>query len=245
MLASLIIAFSITSHGLTPQSYGQWKDILTDSGITVSILKPDNRSLPIVRATGILKCNLYHLLAILDDVPKHVQWMTRIKQARTLSQQSVYARVLYHHFDVPWPAYDRDVVSKVKASISNDGKKVRVTLESTANHTKPKRKRIIRVPRFLTRIDLVYLSSMETHATLITDIDPGGAIPDWIVTWLLKRIPKKLVERLRTQLGQTQSNYTDFINRHNTTRLPRKGERTQKPGNKKSPTSNPAQSATP
>jgi len=86
---------------------------------------------------------------------------------------------------------------------------------------------------------------METHATLITDIDPGGTIPDWIVTWLLKRIPKKLVERLRTQLGQTQSNYTDFINRHNTTRLPRKGERTQKPGIKKSPSSTPAQSATP
>ena len=195
-------------------STGHWQRIAQQGNFVISMQERTDSDLPLVKAEGVIPEHLYAILAVLSDVKRHRQWLTRMKRSELLDRPDEFNLLMYLVFDTPWPASDRDVVARIRAKLSADGKNVQLEMRKADATRRPPRRGLVRVERFRATATLRYLDQQATWVRYEIDIDPGGWLPAWLVRWMLKRIPLKTLKRLRSQLRLTRYRYRSFIERH-------------------------------
>ena len=188
-----------------------WEKVFEDDGILVESSLAPGKTLPTFRATGVLKYNLYELLAVLDDVPRHIEWMVRMSTSETIEKLSDFDRVIYNRFDVPWPASDRDSVMQVLADLDRVNHFVKLRFLRIPHPLRPEIEGVIRIPYLRSEAVLKALGPNRTEVSYLLDIDPGGSLPSWLVEWVVERIPYQVLKKLRRQIVKTQGKYGAFI----------------------------------
>src|SRR5688572_5457703 len=93
----------------------EWSRLYEEDGITVFANKSE--TLPEFKAEGRLDLNFYELLAVLNDIPRRVEWVENLAEIRTLTNENTEKLVVYNRFDLPWPASDRDSIVKADIQI--------------------------------------------------------------------------------------------------------------------------------
>ena len=207
----MLLLTSLLGNSLTQVPNASWTPLFDEEGIEVSMYLPEDRDLPIFRAKGVFAENFYDILAVLDDVPRHTEWMVRMSESREVEKSHDFDRVLYNRFDVPWPVSDRDSVMQVTADLDQKAQVVDVVFTRVVHKSTPELEGVLRIPKMESLAQLRFLEEKKTQVTYVLDIDPGGRIPNWLVKWIIKRIPLKLLRNLKDQIRDTRGQYKTFI----------------------------------
>ena len=191
-----------------------WKKLYTKHGVTISVGERNSFKLPILKGTGVLNVNLYHLLGIVEDVSRHNEWVDRVVQSELIRRKDAFNATAYMRFDFPWPASDRDGILRVRVDRKwSPHHEVWIHFTRAKDAKKPPQKDAIRVPRSKGFIRLRWINPQQTHVVYQIDTDPGGLLPKWLVRWIATDLPAKIIKGLQRQVKRTKGTYTDFIKR--------------------------------
>jgi len=189
-----------------------WRRLYSKEGVTVSAKDRPGSDLPILRGVGVLPTNLYQLLAIIDDVPRHKEWVYRLQTSVLLSRPDPLHARAYMRFGFPWPTSDRDgIVDVVVRRKWKPHHELWITFKSAVDKRRPPLKGVVRVPRTIGFTRLRWLDPNHTHIIYEIDTDPAGNLPRWLVRWISKDLPLRIVRGLRKQLRRKRRSYTKFL----------------------------------
>ena len=134
---------------------------------------------------------------LLQDYEAHPDWMRAIDKCQLVEQATPKTRYLYYTIDMPWPLWDRDLVSKSTFYPKENGS-VLMKMEA-ASTKKSKSKNHVRMKSAKGYWLVKSISKSKTKATYQYKADPNG-IPVTLVNMFLLEAPKASFEGLKTQV---------------------------------------------
>ncbi len=202
----VILAVSATA------SAAPWRKLYSKEGVTVSAKDRPGSDLPILRGVCILPTNLYLLLAIVDDVPRHTQWVYRLETSKMLWRPDPWHARVYVRFNFPWPTSDRDAVVKIEIKRRwFPHHEVAIRFVDAVDKQMPPIDGVVRVPRTIGFTRLRWLGPNRTHIIYQIDTDPSGRLPRWLVRWISESLPLRMMRGLRQQLKTRRNLYGGFL----------------------------------
>ncbi len=193
---------------------GPWRFITRESGIAVHARDVPGRNLPEFRGTVVMQGHMLEILAVLDDTPRHVQWMANCSAAKLISKKSVFERVLYNRTDVPWPVSDRDVVLSTIVRVNMTKHEAWSRFNSIVTPRKPPVDGVVRMPELRGVYHLKALGLKHTRVVYQVAADPGGLLPDWLARMSTRKLPLKTLSGLQAQVRKMKGKYKAFIKRY-------------------------------
>ena len=199
----------------------QWKKIFTKNGITLYSAERKGASLPLLKGQAILEHNLYDIMAVVEDAKRHPQWVYRMRESKIFRRPDPFHLSAYVQFDFPWPASDRDSVLKVDVKrVWTPHHEVLISFKRIKDRGYPPRKGIVRIVESRGYTRLRWISPQRTDVIYVIDSDPGGNLPKWLVRWLAKNLPYKVITALRRRVSSTRGQYQAFKDRWDPRRSP-------------------------
>ncbi len=193
---------------------GAWQAVATTDGVRVSARKIPGQAFPEFRGVTVMKADMFQLLAILDDAPRHCEWQASCKVMRIVKRYDEFNRVLYHRLDSPWPVSDRDVVFKGGVTVDWKRKVVWSRFRALSGMVKVQ-SGVVRITRMYGFFKFELIAPGQIRATYQVFSDPGGWLPAWLVAAASKKIPLHTLRGLREQVAKTQGQYAAFHKRYN------------------------------
>ena len=192
----------------------KWKKIFTKKGITLFSAQRKGSSLPLLKGETILHHNLYEIMAVVEDAKKHPNWVYRMTESTIFERPDPFHLKAYVRFDFPWPSYDRDSVLQVDVKrIWAPHHEAWISFEDITDNRHPQKLGIVRIPRSQGYTRLRWLSPHRTHVVYVIDSDPGGNLPHWLVKWISRDLPYKIITALKQRVTLTRGAYEHFLDR--------------------------------
>ena len=201
--------------GLARQAYaqedGEWKHLMTDSGVAVWVRDEPGRSVPVFKGIGIADAGMFECLAVLDDTARHVDWMSNCKVSKVVKPVDEFERFVYNRTKAPWPVNDRDVVvhGTIQGSVAK--REVWSRFQSVSFPAMPPQDGCVRMPRLRGYYRLQALDEKRTRLTYQIDADSGGMLPEWLVARTVRKLPIETIVGLRNQVAKTRGKYQVFL----------------------------------
>lgn len=191
----------------------EWEVIAERDGIVVSRRPVEGRRFPQLRAVGEVPGTPYEILAVLLDVPAHVNWVPDCLESRYLRQLDSWRSVIYTRTDGPWPVSDREAFLENEVVFLDPPSKLKVTFKGMATPDIARRRGTIR----MISVDGFYaIETIDDRRSLVRyelDANPGGNLPDWLISLQSTRNPLQTVAGLRKRLEETRGRYREQIAR--------------------------------
>jgi hypothetical protein len=191
-----------------------WEPLFEEGGLTAWQKPIPGYDLPLYRASGVLDEDMYEILAVLNDFSRHREWMVFLTETRVVWRPDDFNLIAYVYFDAPWPVWDRDGVMRVTIDLDREREEVTMRFTRIDLAQEPPREGVIRVPRGEMGARLRNLGGGRTEVEAQMSIDMGGDVPRWLVRWFSRRVPLKMVQRIRAQVKKTRGQYADFIRKY-------------------------------
>ncbi len=211
--AALFVALAALFLSSAASAQGKWEVITREQGVVVSEKEVAGRDLPIFKGTTTINASVVEILAVLDDTSRNTQWMHQCMDARMLKQINDLERIVYNRTDAPWPVDDRDVVIRSKLTIDRENRKVIVRFNSIQSPLMPEVSDAVRMPTLKGHYIFTILDFTKTQVEYQIDADPGGMLPDWLISATSKEIPLNTLVNMRNQVEKTRKSgiYKDFV----------------------------------
>lgn len=149
------------------------------------------------KAITTLNVNIKTILAVMVDYKSHPDWMRAIKSCELVEQVTPRTRYLYYSIDMPWPLWDRDLVSKSTFYPQKNGS---VLMKMVATPTvKAINTDYVRITDSEGYWLVTPISSTKTKIVYQYKADPVG-IPSTFVNMFLLEAPKASFEGLASQV---------------------------------------------
>jgi len=212
-LIGAALLLCLLTQSAAAQEALRWETLYTKHGITVSAGHRVGSDLPVLKGVGVLPVNLYHLLAIVEDVKRHNEWVYRVARAEIVERPNPFKLRAYMRFDFPWPASDRDGIVNVNVKRTwSPHHEIGISFKRTVDRRKPVYEGVVRVPWSRGGTTLRWLTPTSTRVEYLIDTDPGGMLPKWLVRWISQDLPLKILNGLRRQVKKTVNDYDPFLN---------------------------------
>lgn len=192
---------------VTAEDNGSWRVVRKADDIQ---LARDDADPAAFRAVAVLEAGLPHVLAVLRDVPRHVEWRNRCLESRVLERESPHVAVLYNRIDGLWPVADRDVVLRSETRVDGPAA-AHIDLHAVDSALAPGPNGAVRMPRLDGRYALRALGPARTRVEYRMKLDLGGAVPGWIARYVIEDMPLATLAGLRRQVAATQGAYAGFV----------------------------------
>ena len=148
-----------------------------------------------VKILGRVKSTLSEVVLALEDVEAQKEWVLRTIDARTLDFTSESDFIYYISTDMPFPIKDRDLI--VHYTRTQDIKTKIVETKSRALPSfLPLIDDYVRIPLFDSSYTLIPEEGGWVRIEYVMKIDPGGALPLWLVNMAVTRGPVSSIEAL-------------------------------------------------
>jgi len=214
LVFALLGAFCLPAQAAFAGSRGPWRHVATTDGVRVSARDIPGQAFPEFRGVKVLKADMFQLLAILDDAPRHCEWQANCMVMKVVKRYDEFTRVLYHRLDSPWPVSDRDVVFKGGVTVDWKRKIVWSKFRAVPTTIKPK-SGVVRITKMYGSFKFQQLAPGKIRATYQVFSDPGGWLPAWLVAGASKKIPLHTLRGLQKQVFKTKGKYPAFHKRYN------------------------------
>ena len=201
----LIAALALANAGEPAKSGSDWEALFVEDGVTVSVQAVEGRDLPRYRATGTMAENLYEVLAVFNDFPRHREWMRNMAESRVVWRPDDYNLIMYSRFNSPWPVWDRDVVLDTSYKRSEDGSKLELNFKNLAKSDKQLPEDVVRMPRLVGFYKMEEIAPGKTKVLYEVEADIGGSIPRWIAKRASKDLPYITLSKLRERVESRAS----------------------------------------
>mgnify|MGYP004000289011 CR=1 FL=1 len=209
-LATAIIAISATPSTVLAAS---WLPVTYEDGIAVYTKDVPGRGFPTFRGVGMIEADIFDVLAVISDIKRHPEWMSRCKESRLLDKKSETEYIVYTRTDAPWPVSDRDAVFHSKSTVNIADKEVIVRFWAVRSNRMPKVNGVVRMVELNGRYKLKAWGKGRTKIDYMVDANPGGMIPTWMAKMATKKMPLITIQKLRKQIKRTKGKYAERIAR--------------------------------
>ena len=203
-----VFCFLVFLSGPITQAAGEsaWKEVVVDQGVTVWSRDRSGRVLPELRARGQMNGELFHAMAVILDNERSCEWVPNCTESQEIKRLDVRTTWVYSVTDSPWPVSDRDTVVKVVAETIEPNNKYRVLMQAQPDFL-PLVEGRVRIP-----YSNIYFLLKRVNADTIEieyglDVDPGGALPKWMVRRTARKTLIETIIALEAQVARTRGEY--------------------------------------
>ncbi|QNF33946.1 hypothetical protein HUW51_14890 [Adhaeribacter swui] len=173
-----------------------WELRRNENGIAVYSRKVADASFKEIKVECALPGTPAQLIRIIKDVPHHSDWVYGVKKASILKKKSDYNFIYHTESDMPWPVTDRDLVAENTIHPMDKNGRVTIEIHSLKDYL-PETKGFVRVPYSAASWDILPLPENKIKVTYIFRVNPGGAIPAWLVNATIAAGPYNSFMKLR------------------------------------------------
>ena len=183
-----------------------WKEVAIDRDVTVWSRDQTGRVLPELRARGQIYGELFHAMAVILDNERSCEWVPNCTESQEIKRLDGRTTWVYSVTDSPWPVSDRDTVVKVVAETIEPNNKYRVLMQAQPDFL-PLVEGRVRIP-----YSNIYFLLKRVNADTIEieyglDVDPGGALPKWMVRRTARKTLIETIIALEAQVARTRGEY--------------------------------------
>ena len=183
-----------------------WKEVAIDRDVTVWSRDQTGRVLPELRARGQIYGELFHAMAVILDNERSCEWVPNCTESQEIKRLDARTTWVYSVTNSPWPVSDRDTVVKVVAEEIELDQQYRVVMQAQPDLL-PLVEGRVRIP-----YSKIYFLLKRAGANTIQieyglDVDPGGALPKWMVRRTARNTLIETIIALETQVAQTRDQY--------------------------------------
>ena len=182
-------------------SKGQYSWVLKKDkdGIKVSSRHTDRSKFNDIKVEMDLPGNVFQLADILLDIDKYSQWSYAISKSELVKKISRLKLVYHLEVSAPWPVADRDLYAMFDLNIDSDARSIKITAAGDSGY-RPVNKEFIRIPHSKGVWDIRTVSNNIIHIVYILEIDPGGAVPAWIMNMFGTKAPFITFQNLKQKM---------------------------------------------
>ena len=194
MIARLVLGWLITFALPINADESLWKVRLSQDDVLVESRKTPGAAYLTFRATTTINTGIAPALALLQHNAACTDWLYRCKESRLIEEISPTQRTFYQVTSLPFPAKARDVIFHASIAYGDSGSVI-VMMDS-----KPallSETRHVRIQDAQGTYRLEPLSDDVTRIIWEQYVDPGGALPAWLVNSMLTDLPFKSLQRFR------------------------------------------------
>jgi hypothetical protein len=210
-LAALLCLAAVLCAGTSSAGAAGWEVIVERDGIIVSQRPAAGRKFPRLRAVGAVDGTPYEVLAILQDVPAYVHWLPDCVESSLVRTIDARRSVIYMRTDVPNPVADRDIVPEHTVTILDAPDRLRLAFRAIPWPDIKPQPGVVRMQLATGSYLVEAIDDSRARVTYEVDADPGGELPDWLVTMQSSRNPLETIAGLRRRLEQTRGHYREQI----------------------------------
>ena len=186
-----------------------WKLTAEKEGIKVyTSIVPDSK-VKAIKVVCDLDATISQLVALVMDVTTAPDWVYHVKSAKLIRQVSPWELYYYSEVSLPWPAANRDFVAHL--SVSQDPNTKVVTIDGPAvPGFVPEKKGIVRISHSVGKWVITPLGADQINVEYSIHVDPGGALPAWLVNIFATDAPVQIFKNLKAQLQKPVYKNTVF-----------------------------------
>lgn len=204
--ATMLVLMALVAWPAASQS-GAWKVIEERDGIVVSRRPVQDRAFPRLRAVGEVRGTPYEILAVLLDVPSHVDWLPDCRVSRTLRRLGPWRYVIYTRTDAPWPVSDREAVLENEVIFLDPPLKLKVKFDAISAPDVARARGTVRMKSLSGFYSIEAIDDERSLVHYELDADPAGSLPAWLITMQSTRNPLQTLAGLRRRLHETRGQY--------------------------------------
>jgi hypothetical protein len=201
ILKKKFVCLFLFSTLVTIAVHGQynWKLSKDRDGIRVYESEVKNSNFKSIKVECVLEGTYDKLMAILNDVSRHKEWIYHSKTSNILKRNSTTDFYYYTQTSMPWPMTDRDAVVHLTMNRDSLNRFLKVTGTGVPNFV-PEKSGKVRVPRSSITWYVTMPSSTTVSIMYIFDADPGGSMPAWLVNMFADKGPYESFKKLSALL---------------------------------------------
>jgi hypothetical protein len=164
-----------------------WKLSKDKNGIKVYTASNDSSKFKAVKVECEMPGTFDKLISILQDVPKHTEWVYSTKRAYLVKKVSNDELIYYAETTIPWPMTNRDAVIKM-VNIKDTVHNTLLVTQKSVSDLVPSNSGIVRIGSMDGRYE-VSAGDNKLHLVYYLKIDPAGDMPAWIVNLFCTKGP--------------------------------------------------------
>lgn len=179
---------------------GPWELVSNKDGIVVERRTVEGSHLKEFRGRAVLDAPLASLLAVFTDVAHATEWMDRCAASSLVEDDGDLRKVVYNRTHATWPVSDRDAVLRNEVFFEPALGRVRLEFVSVTRPDAPPVKGVVRMPYVRGHWYFWPQRDGKTRVEYQVHADPGGALPDWLVNYVSRELPRKTIVGLGRQV---------------------------------------------
>ncbi len=191
----LFSAFAISSH-----SQYEWKLTKDKDGIKIYESETKDSKFKSIKVEYTLQGTYDKLIAVLNDVANHKDWVYKSKVSYMLKKISIHDFYYYTETSIPWPMTNRDAVVHLTMTRDSLDRFLKIKAVSVPDLI-PEKIGKVRVLRSMVNWYVTKPSPATISIVYTFEADPGGSMPAWLVNMFADKGPyesfKKLSEILK------------------------------------------------
>ena len=181
-----------------------WRLVKEEDGVSVFTRTTTSSSLRSTKGVVVIPASMNHLLTVLENPKTFTRWMYNCKSASTLKQVSFVERYDYVLADMPFFAWDRDLIVQSVLRQNQETKQVVITFTAAPNFI-PEKRGVVRIKKMTGRMILTPLkqkSGEKEQVQLVYEVNayPGGLVPKWVINDLAFDYPFFSLKKLRDEI---------------------------------------------
>lgn len=192
----LFTAFFIS---ITTVSAQDWKKVKDKDGIRIYQAEVSNSNYKNIKVECTIDGTFDKLMAILNDVSKHKEWVYNNKTSSVLKRISPVEFYYYTETTLPWPMSNRDAVIHLKMTKDSLNRFLNITAVADADYI-PEKENKVRVPSSNINWHVTMPTSSTIHIVYTFEADPGGSVPAWLVNSFADKGPYESFRKLAALL---------------------------------------------
>lgn len=178
---------------------GKW-DLRTEKdGIKVYTRPFENSKIKEVKVECSVQATLSQMVAVLLDIKSSPEWIYHTKSCTLIKQVSPSELYYYSEISLPWPAENRDFVAHLSVSQNQHNKVVTVDGPAVPGFV-PHKDGIVRISSSSGKWVISPAGKNEIKIEYTLQVDPGGAIPAWLVNMFAAEGPTQIFTKLKLQI---------------------------------------------
>lgn len=176
----------------------QWVKVLDKDNIQVFTKPSSVGGLSHYKAQATIDTSIEELYVFFTDFQNYTKWVNNCTFIDLIDEipDSVY--IYYSYFDMPWPAMNRDVLSKL--SIQHVSPQHIIVQSEPIKYDYPRKANAIHIVEFKEQYTLKEMETEKVYLEMQGSYNPEGYVPDWLLRKMLKYGPYDVILKIRSEL---------------------------------------------
>lgn len=191
----------LSASAITGYSQYNWKLSKNRDGIKVYESETKNSDFKSIKVECVIKGTYDKLIALLNDVSRHKEWIYNSKTSSILKKNSSYDFYYYTEAHIPWPMSNRDAVIHLTMTRDSLDRFLKITAIGMPTYI-PEKSGKVRVSRSLVNWHVTMPSSTYLSIVYTFEADPGGSMPAWLANMFADKGPYESFKKLAVILNE-------------------------------------------